>query len=376
MNRQSILPRLIRRRSASVLLLYVLVSFGASVLVTRLFLDLARYPQLGGNGLHLAHLLWGGLALVAAALMMLIFASPSVNRIGAILTGLGIGLFMDEVGKFITSDNNYFFQAAAPIIYVSFLLVALVYFVLRRRQDSLSERELMCAALEDAESLLEANPYEHQRADLAAIIERIKTEAKDPDYVALAQAIQTFSESESVRPGKGWWGQFVQRYETPLQAYFERHHNFFARLLLTIVTIRALASFLAVTASAILLITAPELIENLKRLLGAFGPYLLAPLDVSGDLPSVALNAMTSGVMIIGVLLFALRKPIRGLYWMQISLVLSLCVVNIFAFYQQQFVVAIYALTDLAIFIYIRVYLFRREKLAGVSNRVPSPPPI
>ncbi|MEO6063080.1 MAG: hypothetical protein ABIQ99_14190 [Thermoflexales bacterium] len=376
MSRFSTLPRLIRRRSASVLLMYVLVSFGASVLVTRLFLDLARYPQLGGNGLHIAHLLWGGLALMAAALMMLIFASPSVNRIGAILTGLGIGLFMDEVGKFITSDNNYFFQAAAPIIYVTFLLVALVYYILRRRQDSLSERELLCAALEDAESLLEVNPYEHQRADLAAIIERIKTEASDPDYIALARAIQTFSDSESVRPGKGWWGRAVQRYEAPLQAYFERHHNFFARLLLTIVTIRALASFLAVTASAVLLIMAPELVENLKRLLGTFGPYILAPLDVSGDIPSVVLNAMTSGVMIIGVILFALRKPIRGLYWMQTSLVLSLCVVNIFAFYQQQFVVAIYALTDLAIFIYIRVYLFRREKLVGVSNRVPSPPPI
>ena len=29
-------------------------------------LDLAKYPQLGGSGLHIAHLLWGGLALVVA----------------------------------------------------------------------------------------------------------------------------------------------------------------------------------------------------------------------------------------------------------------------------------------------------------------------
>ena len=49
-----------------------LVSAVASIAVTRAFLVLTGYPQLGGGsidgGLHLAHLLWGGLGMVIAIL--------------------------------------------------------------------------------------------------------------------------------------------------------------------------------------------------------------------------------------------------------------------------------------------------------------------
>jgi hypothetical protein len=255
--------------------------------------------------LHIAHLLWGGLALVVAALLMLVYASPSVNRIGAILAGLGIGLFIDEVGKFITSDNNYFFRAAAPIIYVCFLAVALVYYLLTRRQDALSDRELMCAALEDAESLLEANPFEHQRADLFAVINRVKTQAKDPDYVALAEALLAFAESEAVRPGRHWWEQLINRIEIPLQAYFERHAAFFTNSLIVILTLRAVASLVAFTGSAILRFMSPDTADSLRQFLAAYGLYRSSPLDLSSDLLNVLLNTITSLLMSPGCVLTA-----------------------------------------------------------------------
>ena len=92
-----------------------LISFAFSVGGTRLFLEVLGYPQLGGGQLHIAHVLWGGLFLFVASLLPLILINRWGLRLSALLAGFGIGLFIDEVGKFITQTNDYFYPAAAPI---------------------------------------------------------------------------------------------------------------------------------------------------------------------------------------------------------------------------------------------------------------------
>lgn len=353
-------PQLLRRKRAPELLLYVLISFGASVIVTRVLLSLLNYPRLGTSSLHIAHLLWGGLLLSAAALLMLVFASPSVNRIGAILTGLGIGLFIDEVGKFITVNNDYFYRAAAPIIYLVFLLIALLYHQLQRRSRTLTNAELLCAALEDAESFLESNPYEHQKADLVATVATLETQDINADHVALARALLRFVESEAVRPGKHWWDRSIERIEQALQSLFERHERFFTALLLFLLADRALSSLIGQLANALFVLLATVEAEGVRVWLGQLDMYLDLPLVV--DWPLLILNVVTSGIMLIGVALFVFRRRERGLYWMQTSLLLSLCVVNVFAFYEQQFIAVLYCLVDLVIMLYVRAYLYRRQQ--------------
>ena len=117
----------VERQDAGRYLLLTLLSFAASVSLTRLFLYLTGYPQIGGGTLHIAHLLWGGLLLFIAALVPLIFANRWVYTSAALLAGAGVGLFIDEVGKFITRTNDYFYPPAAPTIYAFFLLTVLVY---------------------------------------------------------------------------------------------------------------------------------------------------------------------------------------------------------------------------------------------------------
>ncbi len=55
--------RLIQREAAERYLFLTLIGFAVSVAVTRFFLSITNYPQIGSGELHIAHVLWGGLLL-------------------------------------------------------------------------------------------------------------------------------------------------------------------------------------------------------------------------------------------------------------------------------------------------------------------------
>ena len=176
----------VRREGAETLLLLVLLSFGASVALTRLFLQLTGFPQLGGGELHIAHVLWGGLLLFVASLLPLIFANRWVYTLSAILAGLGMGLFIDEVGKFITQANDYFYPAAAPIIYAFFLLTVMLYVQIRRPQRRNPRAELY-RALEAFEEILDHDLEEDEQEELKERLSYVVQHSKDTNLARVAK---------------------------------------------------------------------------------------------------------------------------------------------------------------------------------------------
>jgi hypothetical protein len=116
-----------------------LVSAVSAVLLTRLYLTLSGYPQMGGGGLHVAHLLWGGLLMLAAQILVLSVLGKRSRHLAAIVGGLGLGLFIDEIGKFVTSDNDYFFRPAVAMIYVVFVVLFLIFRAIEHRRLSPAE---------------------------------------------------------------------------------------------------------------------------------------------------------------------------------------------------------------------------------------------
>lgn len=93
-----------------------------TILITRAFLALTGYPQIGDDSFHIAHVLFGGVFLTLAFLTLLLSEKPN-KLFAALFGGIGFGLFIDEVGKFVTQDNNYFYEPAVGIMYVTFLLI-------------------------------------------------------------------------------------------------------------------------------------------------------------------------------------------------------------------------------------------------------------
>ncbi len=99
-----------------------------SIIFIRVFLLFTGYPQLGGDSLHIAHMLWGGLLMMASLVILLSFLSKQARILGSIIGGLGFGAFIDELGKFVTKDNDYFFRPTFALIY---LLFVLLFFLIR-----------------------------------------------------------------------------------------------------------------------------------------------------------------------------------------------------------------------------------------------------
>ena len=103
-----------------------------TIVVTRGYLQLAGFPQIGGETLHVAHVLWGGLFMAVAMVLLLSFAGPVIRAPAAFVGGIGFGLFIDEVGKFLTQDNDYFFRPAPMIMYATLVVLVIGADVLQR----------------------------------------------------------------------------------------------------------------------------------------------------------------------------------------------------------------------------------------------------
>src|SRR5690606_18013451 len=114
----------------------------ATVLLTRAYLAATDYPQIGGGGLHIAHVLWGGLLMALAFVLLLSFAGPAVRPVGALVGGVGFGLFVDEVGKFVTADNDYFYEPTAAIVYGTVVGLVLLADALHGRTEHAPEEHL------------------------------------------------------------------------------------------------------------------------------------------------------------------------------------------------------------------------------------------
>jgi hypothetical protein len=184
----------VKRNHVDVYVLTSLVAFAATVIVTRAFLELTGYPQIGNDVLHIAHALWGGLLLFVSALLPLVLANRWAIHLSALLGGIGIGLFIDEVGKFITQANDYFFPPSLSIIYGFFLIVVFIYLTIRRhrKQDPRVAMYWVLDWLQDAlDGDLDAAEAARIEAQLAVVRESDRHE-----LVALADAISAYLQDE------------------------------------------------------------------------------------------------------------------------------------------------------------------------------------
>jgi hypothetical protein len=175
-----------RADNAANLLDTFILSAVTTILVVRIFLALTGYPQLGNQGLHIAHVLWGGLFLTLAVLLLQSLVRRPSRHLAALLGGVGFGLFIDEVGKFVTEDVNYFFRPAYSIIYVMIVVIYLGARMLLTRRP-LTPAESLANALDYVKEAAADNLDAGERARALALLG--KADPSSPITVAVRDVL-------------------------------------------------------------------------------------------------------------------------------------------------------------------------------------------
>jgi hypothetical protein len=341
MTRRS-LRRLTRNAEAALLLESFFIAAVVSLLGIRWFLALTGYPRLGSNGIHVAHMLWGGLLMLLALMLLLAFLDRSVQRLAAVIAGLGFGTFIDEIGKFVTSDNNYFYRPAVALIYGLFVVAFLVArtFI---GQRPLSETEALANALD----LLTGTPDGPIEDDDRARIQRLLEQA-DPKAALTRLAERHLAELPGEAPHEGLVASVHRRIA---DGYEELMANPWAERAL-IVCVVAYAA-LAVVGVALVAISTPA---------GGVGE--------SSTVATVAqVGSTIVGAALVGRGVVSLGSSRTAAYhWFMRGLLVWILVTQIFVFYGSQLAGLGGLVVDLVAYGSLR-FALTREIVAGRDPR-------
>ncbi len=316
-----------------------LVSAVASVLVIRFSLHLAGYPRIAPGQLHIAHMLWGGLLMLIALVILFSFLGRRVHDLAALVGGVGFGTFIDEVGKFVTQDNDYFYQPAVALIYISFILLYLGIRSIHRRRR-VTPTEYLVNALQELEEIAVDELDEEERMRALRYLE--SSDPADPLVPVLKRLLEEARTVPVRRPGAHvrLWGWAVERYRQLAT------HPLFGIGIIGFFAVQLLLKLTAVVTIAV---------------------YVAPALDALGieeqsvvALAQLGSSSLSAVLVAIGV--WSIRRSrLEALRWFQRSILVSIFLTQVFVFYQHQWA-ALGGLTfDLLVFFALG-FMIEREQ--------------
>jgi hypothetical protein len=302
----------------------------ATDLIIRLQLWATNYPKLGGGRLHIAHLLWGGLGMLIAVVLLLSFVSRGRRHTAAVIGGIGFGFFIDEIGKFVTTDNDYFFKPAAGMIYIVFIGLFLAIRALGWRHR-FTPQECLANAMVLLSEAADRDLTERDRL----IVRRLL--AHSPDSEPLVQPLTDVLNRLECKPVPPP-GRFVRAGRRLRTWYF------------SVMEEPWFSSVLVVVFTAVAAVTLVQVGLDARRILD--GHQHLHVISVAG----LASSIVASGLILVG--LVRLRDSRIAAYrWFDHALMVQVFFTEVFAFLEKQFGAVFGLLLNLALLLTLRAMI-------------------
>jgi hypothetical protein len=294
-----------------------------TILCIRTQLWLTNYPQLGGHGLHIAHLLYGGALMLLALAVLLTLLGRRVRWVGAVIGGIGFGFFIDELGKFVTADNNYFFRPAAGLIYLIFVGLFLGSRAYQRRRG-LNEDERVRNAFE---LIAEASVGPWQAGSRAAAL-RLLGEV-DHDHPLREPLLRMAAGIDATPdPKPAFWTRSAEGIARRYGAATKR--TWFGPLVIGVFVVWALLSAVAVFA----LVLPVGFEEGAAR--GGFHSDAVAHLSFL-NWGSLVSSAASCVLVVVGLTRLVRGDRAAAYVWLTRALLVSIFVTRVFSFVESQF---------------------------------------
>lgn len=343
--------RFSRNIDAGTYLDYFLVTAIGTILVIRFYLHITGYPQIGGGNLHIAHMLWGGLLMAASIGVLFSFLSRSATQIAVILGGIGFGTFIDEVGKFVTKDNDYFFQPAVAIMYGTFVIFYLTGRLVHGRR-AFTRTEYLANALNEMQELVVNDLDEDEQARVRGHLSK-----SDPDHPLTQPLESALADVKPLSPAHPNW---IVRFQDWLRRSYQRVADLpmFANLLIVFFAVQLVVKFGYVYALIFFRDMDPQEILN-RRVLEHFvsGVQNLTFVDKA----EIAVSFVTAFFVLMGILVVR-KSRLRAYRFFRTSILINIFLTEIFVFAKEEFSALIGFSFNLIVLIILN-YLINREAL-------------
>lgn len=327
-----------------------LVCAVSAILTIRLFLHMTGYPQIGGGTLHIAHMLWGGLLMLVSIVMLIAFIGRRSELWAAVLGGAGFGTFIDEVGKFVTKDNDYFFEPSVAILYMVFILIVISMRMIKTGW-TFTKREYLINALKGLEEAALSDLDEDEKKKVLAYLAR--SDQDNPLTVHVRDLIVETAALPAPQPGaytraKRAFRGFYER--IAVSRYFRTGMTLFflSQLFVTLGYVAVITLLIGFGKDRIVDIRA---LENITVSLGGL-TFI--------DKARIFSSALSGVFVFLGV--YYLRKSRLAAFRMfEWSVLVSILLTYVFIFYKEQFAALAGLSFNILILIGLRIMIRREE---------------